>query len=251
MFDCKCFFKECVWQKCFFLQHLHSAIRGAAATWWRQNFHRALLEIYWRLSAWHFLWLTCTLLETSIILIGYFFSRNQPSVSAGLCAQGLWVLDHNVALTLWKSLFWASPRGFFRRSLQPKNDNLFVGYWTRCRPSGISSGNCFIVNYFTLVLLLRCEEEFLRSLTIQCSCAFKLQRHRAHFRHFQHLWVKYTDFCAQGSGKSVSLYFCVTPGRLCAAIAAADYSTWPDGFGSAWQAGDLCPLFVPAGNSHR
>lgn len=30
---------------------------------------------------------------------------------------------------------------------------------------------------------------------------------------------------------SVSPYVCVSPGRLCAAIAAADYSTRPDGFG--------------------
>lgn len=30
---------------------------------------------------------------------------------------------------------------------------------------------------------------------------------------------------------SVSLHDCVSPGRLCAAIAGVDYSTWPDGFG--------------------
>ena len=29
----------------------------------------------------------------------------------------------------------------------------------------------------------------------------------------------------------VSVYDCVSPGRLCADIAGVDYSTWPDGFG--------------------
>lgn len=44
---------------------------------------------------------------------------------------------------------------------------------------------------------------------------------------------------------SVSLYVYVSPGRLCAAIAGVDYSTWPDGFGlgtTGWgYVSPLCP----------
>lgn len=43
----------------------------------------------------------------------------------------------------------------------------------------------------------------------------------------------------------VSLYDCVSPGRLCAAIAGVDYSTWPDGFGlgttGSGYVSPLCP----------
>lgn len=144
-----------------------------------------------------------------------------------------------------KSLFWASPRGVVDALCSPKTaTTLFVGYCTRCSPSGLPNRNLFHRKLLHFCYGLDMKKHFGEIWQhIQCGLNFHVIGNIC--------LSDLSDFCARWPCKSVALYFCVTPGRLCVAIAAADYSTRPDGFGSARQAGDLCPLFVPAGNSHR
>lgn len=119
------------------------------------------------------------------------------------------------------------------------------------RPLGCPNRSCFVIVCCTLSFLFGCECERVCSISEESGisliaplsllalfphfniirgCCFFL------FRNDLRLMNPFLCVCVDGHAcgcacMSVSLHVYVSPGRLCAAIAGVDYSTWPDGFG--------------------